>query len=215
MFCTYDPITRAQLASYLARALDLPASDTDFFTDDNGHAREADINRAAAAGLFAGCAATKFCPSGTVTRGSMATVLVRARPRLRPRRTTSPMTRATATRRDINAVAEAGLMAGCTATTFCPARKVTRGATMQLLHAIFGAEPPPDDPPPPADEASIDGAFTDADPGGGGDHWPWRGLPGTGAASDGALASWVAPTVADRVAPVASMECPIVRYGRG
>ena len=70
MFCTYDPITRAQLASYLVRALDLPASDQDFFTDDNSNAREADINRAAAAGLFKGCTATRFCPSdASGTRG--------------------------------------------------------------------------------------------------------------------------------------------------
>jgi hypothetical protein len=210
MFCTYDPITRAQLASYLARALDLPPSDTDFFTDDNGNAREADINRAAAAGLFAGCAANKFCPSGTITRGSMATVLVRAM--AAPPTETDYFTddETNGHEADINAAAEARLMPGCTATTFCPARKVTRGATMQLLHAIFGAEPPPDDPPPPADEASIDGAFTDADPGGEATLAVSRST-GNGAASDGALASWVAPTEGGRVASGALMECPIVR----
>ena len=204
MFCTYDPITRAQLASYLARAMDLPPSDTDFFTDDNGNAREADINRVAAAGLFLGCGAGTFCPSGTVTRGSMATILVRAKG--------APATEAdyftddetNGHEADINAAAEAGLMTGCTATTFCPARKVTRGAAMRLLHTIFGAEPPP------ADEASLDGAFTDADP----------GMEATlavarftrkGAATEGALAAWAVPTAGDGVASAPLMECPIVR----
>ena len=99
MFCTYDPVTRAQLASFLARAMDLPATDTDYFTDDDGTAREADINRAKAAGLFRGCTATTFCPNGKIARGSMATVLVACPGRCRrPTPTTSRTTRPTATR---------------------------------------------------------------------------------------------------------------------
>jgi hypothetical protein len=143
MFCTYDPVTRAQLASFLARAMDLPPTDTDFFTDDDGTAREADINRAKAAGLFRGCSATMFCPNGKIPRGSMATVLVRALD-LPPTETdyfTDDETNSHEA--DINAVAEAGVMAGCTAATFCPAIKVTRGEAIHLVHTLFGDEPPP------------------------------------------------------------------------
>ena len=142
MFCTYDPVTRAQLASFLARAMDLPATDTDFFTDDDGTAREADINRARAAGLFRGCTPTTFCPNGKLARGSMATVLVRALDL--PATDTDYFTddETNSHEADINAAAEAGVMAGCTATTFCPGVRVTRGEAIHLVHKSFGDEPP-------------------------------------------------------------------------
>jgi hypothetical protein len=143
MFCTYDTVTRAQLASFLARAMDLPATDTDFFTDDDGTAREADINRARAAGLFHGCTATTFCPNGKMVRGQLATVLVRALD-LPPTDTDYFTDDETDSHEaDINALAEAGAMVGCTATTFCPVARVTRGEAIHLVHALFGDDPPP------------------------------------------------------------------------
>ena len=206
MFCTYDPISRAQLASYLVRAMDLPATDQDFFTDDEGNAREADINRATAAGLFKGCTATTFCPSGSVARGAMATILVRA--------TGAPATENdyftddedSGNEANINAAAEAGLMTGCTDTTFCPKPKVSRGQTMRLLHAIFGA----DDPPPAADEASLDGAFTDADSSEDVTLAVARIAP-DGAAIGGTAARWTTAGGSNALALAGLMECPIVR----
>jgi hypothetical protein len=143
MFCTYDPVTRAQLASFLARAMDLPSTDTDYFTDDDGTAREADINRAKAAGLFHGCTATTFCPNGKVARGSMATVLARALALPPTDKDYFTDDEANSHESDINAVAEAGVMTGCTATTFCPTVRVTRGEAIHLVHALFGDDPPP------------------------------------------------------------------------
>jgi hypothetical protein len=35
MFCTNDRVTRGQFAQFIARAMSLPASNTDHFTDDN------------------------------------------------------------------------------------------------------------------------------------------------------------------------------------
>ena len=58
---------------------------------------------------------------------------------------------ATGNEANINAVAEAGIMAGCTATTFCPSVKLTRGQTMRFLHTAFGS------PPPAAASARADG----------------------------------------------------------
>ena len=49
------------MASFLARALDLPPADEDHFTDDDG-AHEDAINRIAEAGITTGCTATRFCP---------------------------------------------------------------------------------------------------------------------------------------------------------
>jgi hypothetical protein len=65
--------TRAQMASFLVRALDLPATGS----DDETSIHEADINRLAAAGITSGCTAT-YCPTANGTRGQMAAFLHRA-----------------------------------------------------------------------------------------------------------------------------------------
>lgn len=144
MFCTYDTVNRGQLAWYLAHALHLPPTDTDFFTDDNGSTREADINRAAAAGLFIGCTATRFCPSTKVTRSVMAVVIARAMALAPTDNDHFTDDAGTSAEPSINEVAEAGVMAGCTATRFCPTARMKRGETMQVLHAMIVAmEPPP------------------------------------------------------------------------
>ena len=61
-FCPDDPVTRAQMASFLDRALPLAASPSDAFEDDEGSVHEAAINRLAAAGITMGCTETLFCP---------------------------------------------------------------------------------------------------------------------------------------------------------
>ena len=96
-----------------------------------------------AAGLFHGCTATTFCPNGKMVRGQLATVLVRALD-LPPTDTDYFTDDETDSHEaDINAVAEAGAMVGCTATTFCPVVRVTRGEAIHLVHALFGDDPPP------------------------------------------------------------------------
>lgn len=80
-FCPDRNLTRAEAAGFLARALGLPASATNFFDDDNGHVLEGAINRIAAAGITVGCnppANSNFCPNRILTRGEMATMLTRA-----------------------------------------------------------------------------------------------------------------------------------------
>lgn len=67
-YCPTEPVTRAQMASFLARMFDLPSTSTDHFDDDDGSTHEADIDRVAAAGVTAGCSATRFCPDAQVTR---------------------------------------------------------------------------------------------------------------------------------------------------
>ena len=140
MFCTYDPTTRAELASFMAKVMNLPPTDTDFFTDDNGTAHEADINRAAASGLFLGCHPTTFCPNGKIAKDAMAVVLARALSL--PATENDHFTDDQGNRYEaaINSVAEAGLMIGCTATTFCPSSKVKRGQAMRILHTAFGGD---------------------------------------------------------------------------
>ncbi len=76
LFCPEALITRAQMARFLVRALDLPPTTTSPFTDSAGDFFD-DINRLAAAGVTLGCAATLYCPHGAVTRAQMATFLTR------------------------------------------------------------------------------------------------------------------------------------------
>jgi glucose/arabinose dehydrogenase len=76
-FCPLDSVTRGQMATFLDRALDLPAAPSFGFTDiDNSVHREA-INRLAAAEITLGCTDTWFCPELAVSRGQMAAFLHR------------------------------------------------------------------------------------------------------------------------------------------
>ena len=77
-YCGDDTLTRAQMAAFLTRALNLPATDQDFFDDDNGSVFEDAINRMAAAGVTRGCGERKYCPDSNVKRDQMASFLVRA-----------------------------------------------------------------------------------------------------------------------------------------
>ena len=49
----------------------------DYFNDDDGNIHEANIDRAAAAGVASGCGSYIYCPSGSVTSGQMAAFLYR------------------------------------------------------------------------------------------------------------------------------------------
>ena len=80
-FCPADDVTRGAMAAFLRRALQLPATTTDFFDDDDNSVFESDINAIAAAGITKGCnppANDEFCPGRDVTRGEMAAFLKRA-----------------------------------------------------------------------------------------------------------------------------------------
>ncbi len=60
-FCPQDPVLRKYMAAFLRRALELPNSKKDYFTDDDG-LFEGDINAVAKAGITLGCTTTEFCP---------------------------------------------------------------------------------------------------------------------------------------------------------
>ncbi len=134
LFCPDDGVARGQMAAFLVRALDLPTTATDYFTDDETSTFEGDIDRLAAAGITKGCTATSFCPATIVTRGQMAAFLVRALDL--PTTTTDFFTddQASSFHGDINRLAASGVTKGCTATSFCPATIVTRGQMAAFLH---------------------------------------------------------------------------------
>jgi hypothetical protein len=82
-FCPGDPVLRAQMASFLARALlYVDGWEINYFGDDEGSIHEFNINRLRHAGITSGCNPplnTTFCPTSTVTRGQLAAFLHRAR----------------------------------------------------------------------------------------------------------------------------------------
>ena len=79
-YCPEEEVTRAEMATFLARAFKLPASASDAFRDDEASMHEAKINALRAAGVTSGCDAVKklYCPDSPVTRGQMATFIDRA-----------------------------------------------------------------------------------------------------------------------------------------
>ena len=79
-FCPTAKVTRQFLAAILVRALDLPRSTTDHYTDDDGIGSEAALNAVADAGLIDRCGVALICPTRTVNRGEMARILHRAFP---------------------------------------------------------------------------------------------------------------------------------------
>jgi subtilisin family serine protease len=77
-YCPSAPVARDQMASFLVRAFELPATATDYFTDDTGNIHEENINALRESGITTGCTATTFCPAQLVTRAQMTAFLHRA-----------------------------------------------------------------------------------------------------------------------------------------
>ena len=78
-FCPNDPVTRAQMASFLVRAFELEAGPSAGFSDvDTDDTHAANIDALAASGVTAGCTPARFCPRRHTTRAQMATFLARA-----------------------------------------------------------------------------------------------------------------------------------------
>ncbi len=137
LFCPDQPVTRAQMATFLTRALSLPLA-TSPFTDTTGSVHEASIGAVAETGITVGCnppANNLFCPDQPVTRAQMATFLTRA---LSLPLATSPFTDTAGSVHEasIGAVAETGITVGCNPPAndlFCPEQLVTRAQMATFL----------------------------------------------------------------------------------
>ena len=79
-FCPQQPVTRAQMATFLARAFGLAGGPWTGFVDIDNDSHTAGISALAATGVTAGCSAEplRYCPQDHVTRAQMATFLARA-----------------------------------------------------------------------------------------------------------------------------------------
>lgn len=146
LYCPDSPVTREQMATFLARALDLPAGSSGAFSDVSSTVHRADIQALATAGITRGCnppANDRFCPQAPVTRGAMAAFLVRALG-LAGDAATNPFIDDdhSVFEDDIRSLAAASITRGCNPPLndrFCPEQTVTRGEMAAFLHRAFDA----------------------------------------------------------------------------
>ncbi len=149
IFCPDAPVSRGQMAAFLDRALPLPEVNDGVFTDIGDSIFEDSIEHVAAADITRGCNPPqndRFCPLRSVTRGEMATFLVKAlglEPAVEPSGFTDIGD--SVHQGDIEALAAAGITKGCNPpanTEYCPHSAVTRAemATF-LVRALPDLEP--------------------------------------------------------------------------
>ena len=138
-FCPDGQVTRAQIATFLARALQLPAADRDYFGDDDGNTHEDNINRLAQAGLTQGCTTNnRYCPDTGVTRAQMATFLARALQLPAADRDYFGDDDGNTHEDNINRLAQAGLTQGCTTNNrYCPRDIVNRAQMATFLVRVI------------------------------------------------------------------------------
>jgi len=137
-YCPKDYVTRAQMASFIGRALALPVATLDYFPDDAGSIHEADINRLAAAGISNGCGGGLYCPGAAVTREQMASFLSRAHALPAAGQDYFSDDSGSFHEADINRLAAAGVTNGCGGGLYCPAQLVTREQMAAFLHRAIG-----------------------------------------------------------------------------
>jgi SpoIID/LytB domain protein len=129
-------VTRGQMASFIYRTFDIPASSSDSFRDvDPGQPHGDAINALADAGIAQGYEDGRFRSGASVTRAQMASFLVRAigLDPVDPDGRFSDVTRGTHAR-NIYAIADAGITQGCRSDRYCPDNPVARGQMATFLH---------------------------------------------------------------------------------
>ena len=137
-YCPNDEFSREQMASLLARALDLPAVAANRFNEVSG-VHTANINAVAEAGITLGCTpdGLSYCPNDPVIRGQMASFVARAfglDPSAADAFTDDD---GSVHEGNIDAIALVGITLGCDAGRFCPLDVVTRGQMAAFLHRAF------------------------------------------------------------------------------
>lgn len=143
LFDPTGPVTRGQLAAFVARTLEsaglqLPTAAPDAFGDDAGSVHEPRIDQLAALGVVQGRADGTYAPDAVVTRAEMATFLARGHDVLAatalaagPDRFTDDDDSVHAA--DIDKIAAAGLAGGTSTVTFAPGAPVQRGQMATFL----------------------------------------------------------------------------------
>lgn len=89
-YCPHETVTRAQMASFLSRALGLASSDGSGFDDVGDGVHAANVKAVVAAGIADECSPGRYCPRESVTRGRWRRCLTTAATGCRP---STPATR--------------------------------------------------------------------------------------------------------------------------
>lgn len=130
-YCPGVAVTRAEMATMMVRALDLPAASHDYFADDDGSPHEDDINALAQAGITVGChTLSSYCPDAPLTRAQMASFFVRALDLGSADADFFVDDSTSVHQSNINAIAAAQITLGCNPPAndqFCGSRDLTRG----------------------------------------------------------------------------------------
>ena len=141
-FCPDQAVTRAQMATFLARALKLREATRDHFTDDDGTIHEDNVNRLAEARITLGCDGQDtglFCPQQEVTRAQMAAFIARALGLVETFDSFSDIDESPH-RDNIRRIAAAGITLGCDPPSndrFCPDQVITRDQMATFLARVL------------------------------------------------------------------------------
>ncbi|MGA9597133.1 MAG: M23 family metallopeptidase [Acidimicrobiia bacterium] len=142
MYCPEREITRGEMAAFLRRNLDLPDTETDYFTDDTGSVFHADIDALAEAGIGFGCTETEYCPDQPLLRDELAELFVRAYGFEAPNGTDFFVDDdGNQFEASINAMAANEITLGCNPpdnTEYCPARPLTRAEMASFFARALG-----------------------------------------------------------------------------
>lgn len=138
-YCPDAPVSRGQMATFLARALALPDADgPPPFPDARGNVHAEAIAQVAAAGVATGFADGRFDPHAPVRRDQMATFLARGLGLDTSGHPSFPdVTRSNVHAGAIAAVDARGIAQGNTDGTYAPAAPVTRAQMAAFLTRAF------------------------------------------------------------------------------
>lgn len=132
-YCPTDPVSRAQMASFIGRALDLePQSWTPFRDVDSSTTHGRNIAAIYRAGVTRGCTSDRFCPGSLVTRAEMASFMARAFDVPAARSRFPDVDRRSTHAGAIGGLAEVGISKGYSDGTYRPGQHLTR-AEMALF----------------------------------------------------------------------------------
>ncbi|HEX2153910.1 MAG TPA: S-layer homology domain-containing protein [Acidimicrobiia bacterium] len=173
LFCPDEEVTRGEVAAFLARGLELPHPEEHGFSDTTGNQFAAEIAAIAAADITEGCEPKRYCPGSELSRGQMASLVVRALELPPSEVDVFADDDGTVHERNIAALAAAGITHGCEEGRFCPHRTVTRAEMASFLARALDLEPPAKVPEIPSEIVEeLDGAEWPTGPGAEG----WRPL---------------------------------------
>ena len=140
-YCPTRNLTRAQAASLVARALEIPGESGQKFSDvPSSHAHAPAINALATRGIVNGFDDGTFRPQLEMTRAQFASLLQRAL--ALPDGSGSrfeDVRRSNVHYGAIYALADRGITNGCTETRYCPGDFLRRDQAASLIHRMLAA----------------------------------------------------------------------------